>query len=302
MVRFLELRSVRRHIDVRAPPLPWRRRCAPIRCQRPSVRCEACLPSRWCRSSLRPVTSPRPSSSWRRRPARRSLPDPAGHHREREERHHRLDHRAGPEADADPGAQQVAGRSARQRDEGSSPQPGGVLRLLLRLLPTRGIHPLERHLHREGLVGERRDRAAAALGHVGSPLPQGRHRGGLGVGHLRPGLARGVPQQGAQPAGWGGARSALDPAPAGRHAVRAQRHEPRPGPLPGRGDTIEVHPAYEEHAVRVELFGDEVEQIVIVDPLTGERIETIGELTVWPATTWPPRSACSRPSSASRRS
>ena len=51
-----------------------------------------------------------------------------------------------------------------------------------------------------------------------------------------------------------------------------------------QGDTIEVHPAYEEHAVRVELFGDEVEQIVIVDPLTGERIETIGELTMWPAT------------------
>ena len=51
-----------------------------------------------------------------------------------------------------------------------------------------------------------------------------------------------------------------------------------------QGDTIEVHPAYEEHAVRVELFGDEVEQIVIVDPLTGERIEAIDELTVWPAT------------------
>ena len=28
-----------------------------------------------------------------------------------------------------------------------------------------------------------------------------------------------------------------------------------------RGDTIEVHPAYEEHAVRIELFGDEIERI-----------------------------------------
>ena len=51
-----------------------------------------------------------------------------------------------------------------------------------------------------------------------------------------------------------------------------------------RGDTIEVHPAYEEHAVRIELFGDEVEQILTVDPLTGERIDSLEELTVWPAT------------------
>src|SRR5246127_2659352 len=34
-----------------------------------------------------------------------------------------------------------------------------------------------------------------------------------------------------------------------------------------RGDTIEVHPAYEEHAVRVELFGDEIERITTVDML-----------------------------------
>jgi len=51
-----------------------------------------------------------------------------------------------------------------------------------------------------------------------------------------------------------------------------------------RGDTIEIHPAYDETAVRVELFGDEVEQIAVVDPLTGERIETLDELVVFPAT------------------
>src|SRR5213595_1487485 len=42
-----------------------------------------------------------------------------------------------------------------------------------------------------------------------------------------------------------------------------------------RGDTIEVHPAYEELAVRIELFGDEVERITRVDTLTGEQM---GEL------------------------
>jgi excinuclease ABC subunit B len=51
-----------------------------------------------------------------------------------------------------------------------------------------------------------------------------------------------------------------------------------------RGDTIEIHPAYDETAVRVELFGDEIEQITVVDPLTGERIETLEELVVFPAT------------------
>ncbi len=51
-----------------------------------------------------------------------------------------------------------------------------------------------------------------------------------------------------------------------------------------RGDTIEVHPAYEETAVRIELFGDEVEAIVVVDPLTGERVRSVEELVVGPAT------------------
>lgn len=51
-----------------------------------------------------------------------------------------------------------------------------------------------------------------------------------------------------------------------------------------RGDTIEIHPAYDETAVRVELFGDEVEQITVVDPLTGERLAALEELVVFPAT------------------
>jgi excinuclease ABC subunit B len=51
-----------------------------------------------------------------------------------------------------------------------------------------------------------------------------------------------------------------------------------------RGDTIELHPAYDETAVRIELFGDEVERITVVDPLTGEQIRTLDELAVYPAT------------------
>ena len=71
-----------------------------------------------------------------------------------------------------------------------------------------------------------------------------------------------------------------------------------------RGDTIEVHPAYEETAVRIELFGDEIERIQVVDPLTGRaghRARRAGHLAR-PPTTSPATSGCAPPSSASRRS
>ncbi|CAN5828702.1 excinuclease ABC subunit UvrB [soil metagenome] len=51
-----------------------------------------------------------------------------------------------------------------------------------------------------------------------------------------------------------------------------------------RGDTIEIHPAYDETAVRIELFGDEIERIVVVDPLTGEHLRTERDFVFLPAT------------------
>jgi excinuclease ABC subunit B len=51
-----------------------------------------------------------------------------------------------------------------------------------------------------------------------------------------------------------------------------------------RGDTIEVHPAYEETILRIELFGDEIERITVVDPVTGEQIRTLDDLWIYPAT------------------
>jgi excinuclease ABC subunit B len=50
-----------------------------------------------------------------------------------------------------------------------------------------------------------------------------------------------------------------------------------------RGDTIEVFPAYEEQAVRIELWGDEVERISRFDPLTGEIITTLDRTAIYPA-------------------
>jgi len=50
-----------------------------------------------------------------------------------------------------------------------------------------------------------------------------------------------------------------------------------------RGDTIEIFPAYEEIAVRIEFFGDEIERIVEVDPLTGELLVQRTEIDIYPA-------------------
>jgi excinuclease ABC subunit B len=51
-----------------------------------------------------------------------------------------------------------------------------------------------------------------------------------------------------------------------------------------RGDTLEVFPAYEERAMRVEFFGDEVERILVMDPVTGEIVGERSTLYVFPAT------------------
>jgi excinuclease ABC subunit B len=51
-----------------------------------------------------------------------------------------------------------------------------------------------------------------------------------------------------------------------------------------RGDTIEVQPAYDETVTRIEMFGDTVERITIVDALTGETVNEMSEVLVFPAT------------------
>ena len=50
-----------------------------------------------------------------------------------------------------------------------------------------------------------------------------------------------------------------------------------------RGDVVDVFPAYEDVAVRVEFFGDEIERIVEIDPLTGELLVERNEIDIYPA-------------------
>jgi excinuclease ABC subunit B len=57
-----------------------------------------------------------------------------------------------------------------------------------------------------------------------------------------------------------------------------------PGAFRVRGDTIEIFPAYEERAVRIELWGDTVERITKINPLTGEAIQQLPRCAIYPAT------------------
>jgi excinuclease ABC subunit B len=51
-----------------------------------------------------------------------------------------------------------------------------------------------------------------------------------------------------------------------------------------RGDTIEIIPVYEEHAVRIEMFGDEIEALYSLHPLTGEVLKKLDAVSIFPAT------------------
>ncbi|MFC2033118.1 excinuclease ABC subunit UvrB [Chloroflexota bacterium] len=50
-----------------------------------------------------------------------------------------------------------------------------------------------------------------------------------------------------------------------------------------RGDTLEIQPSYEEMALRIEFFGDDVERIIRIDPLTGELLTELDEVDIYPA-------------------
>jgi excinuclease ABC subunit B len=50
-----------------------------------------------------------------------------------------------------------------------------------------------------------------------------------------------------------------------------------------RGDVVEIRPAYEEEAIRIELFGDQIETLAVTDPLTGKVRRTTDQVMIFPA-------------------
>ena len=111
-----------------------------------------------------------------------------------------------------------------------------VLRLVLRLLPARGVRPAGRSLHREGLVPERRHRAAPARRDLVADHAARRRRRRLRLVHLRPRLAGRMEGPGADPRTWGRTH---DREEALRKLIAAQyvRNDTvlQRGPLPGQG-------------------------------------------------------------------
>ncbi len=87
-------------------------------------------------------------------------------------------------------------------------------------------------------------------------------------------------------------RVTLGPGP-GRRAllerlvgIQYQRNDVlfEPGTFRVRGDTVEIFPAYEEQAVRIELFGELVERITKIDPVTGKAVAPLQRCAIYPAT------------------
>jgi excinuclease ABC subunit B len=50
-----------------------------------------------------------------------------------------------------------------------------------------------------------------------------------------------------------------------------------------KGDTVDVFPGYADHAFRITFFGDEIEELEIIDPIPGKRIESLDNITIYPA-------------------
>ncbi len=196
---------------------------------------------RWLDGVLRGeqrVLADRRSAYGRRRAHRlgfrgQPLPDAPGRDRDRQDGGDGVDDREAPASGARDRAQQDAGRAALQRVPGVLPtERGRVLRLLLRLLPARGVRPAGRPLHREGLVGERRHRPPAPRGDERAPdAPRRRHRR-VGLVHLRDRLARGLRGEDGAARARAGGRPRRAPAQARGHPVLAQRLVSRPRPLP----------------------------------------------------------------------
>jgi excinuclease ABC subunit B len=69
-------------------------------------------------------------------------------------------------------------------------------------------------------------------------------------------------------------------------AVQYQRNDVsfERGTFRVRGDTVEIFPAYDEQAVRIEFWGDEIERIAKIDPLTGNVITQLERCAIYPAT------------------
>ena len=195
----------------------------------------------------------RRSPSWWRASSARARSGAAGRHRLGQDLHHGAGHRGDAAPGADPRAQQDAGGAALRRVQELLPrQCGRVFRLLLRLLPARGLCAAHRHLYREGIVDQRADRPHAPFGDARAAGARRRHHRRLGLLHLRHRLGRDLFRDDllAEPATR--STSASSSPTWSRCNTSARSGDFGRGVFRVRGDTIEIFPAhYEDRAWRI---------------------------------------------------
>ena len=121
--------------------------------------------------------------------------------------------------------------------------------------------PSSRHVHREGLLGQRAHRADAAVGDQGAARAARRDHRGDRVGDLRPRRSAGLSRDGAAPQSRRPHGSARAAAPARGHAVHAQRHGSHAGHAIACAATSSTSSRRSPSAkrVRVELFDDDID-------------------------------------------
>ena len=140
----------------------------------------------------------RDRAAHRRDRSRACPPDAARCHRLRQDVHDGEGHRENRTTRAGTGPEQDSGCATLRRDARILPaQRGRVFRVVLRLLPARGLRSVNRHVYREGRINQRSHRADAAVGDEGPARTQRLHHRSHGVGNLwsrRPGC---LPRDGA---------------------------------------------------------------------------------------------------------
>ena len=181
--------------------------------------------------------------------------------------------------------QQDARCPALRRDARALPRERGrVLRQLLRLLPARGVHPVDRHVHRQGRDHQRPDRPDAPLGDRRAPLAPRRHHRRERQLHLRH-RQRGELPRPRHPArraakSFAATRSFASWSTSSTSATTSTSIAAR---FRVRGDVVEIFPTYEqETAIRIEFFGDDIESIKEVDPLRGRVKGTLERYAIYP--------------------
>ena len=145
-------------------------------------------------------------------------------------------------------------------------------------IPQRDIY-----IEKDASINEEIDRHAAGDDELAGE-PARCDRRGERVVHLRPRFAGGLQGDDGRPVGRRCDRSRHDAGEAGRHSVRAERHRLRRGAsFACAAIRSRFGRRYEEFAYRIEFWGDEIEQLSIINPTSGETIDKLEQIFIYPA-------------------